>query len=125
MRVPEPRDVQYTKASYYGHFHDGMRTADGETFDPHALTAAHPTLPFFSIVEITNPLNNKRICVRINDRGPYVYGRGIDLSERAAGAIDLDGVGEVELRVLRWGREWKNGEQERAEVVTRCRSALP
>ena len=69
-------------ASYYGHgdsFH-GKRTANGERFNGYGSTAAHPYLPFGSVLLVYNPDTNKSTTVRINDRGPYAYGRGIDLS---------------------------------------------
>jgi rare lipoprotein A len=69
-------------ASYYADAHQGRRTANGERFDMHALTAAHRTLPFGTRVEVTNLENGRSIVVRINDRGPYVKGRVIDLQGR-------------------------------------------
>jgi rare lipoprotein A len=71
-------------ASYY---HEPQGTANGETFNPDALTAAHKTLPFNSLVRVTNPANGKSVTVRINDRGPYVDGRCLDLSRAAFAAI--------------------------------------
>ncbi|WP_239124377.1 septal ring lytic transglycosylase RlpA family protein [Rhizocola hellebori] len=71
-------------ASYY---HEPQGTANGETFDPDALTAAHKTLPFNSLVRVTNPANGKSVTVRINDRGPYIDGRCLDLSRAAFAAI--------------------------------------
>jgi rare lipoprotein A len=70
--------------SYYS---DGQRTADGEVFDPNAFTAASKTLPFNTRVRVTNPANGKSVVVRINDRGPYVSGRCLDLSRAAFQAI--------------------------------------
>ncbi len=89
-------------ASWYGPGFDGKRTASGERFDRNHLTAAHPTLPFGSVVRVKNLHNGRSVDVRINDRGPFVKGRIIDLSEAAARQIDLKqrGIGEVELRVL-------------------------
>jgi rare lipoprotein A len=71
-------------ASFY---HEPQGTANGETFDPNALTAAHKTLPFNSLVRVTNPTNGKSVTVRINDRGPYISGRCLDLSRAAFAAI--------------------------------------
>ena len=71
-------------ASYYGH---GAKTASGEPFDKTAMTAAHPTLPFHSLVKVTDRANGNSVVVRINDRGPFVPGRVIDLSEGAAEII--------------------------------------
>ena len=78
----------------------GRPTASGEAYDPNDLTAASKTLPLGSIVEVTNPSNGRSVRVRINDRGPYVKGRSIDLSKRAAEEIGLteEGVGRVKIR---------------------------
>lgn len=94
--------VQTGYASWYGgHFH-GRQTANGETFDTNQLTAAHRTLPFNSIVRVTNIKNERSVVVRINDRGPFVDNRIIDLSRAAADVIGLTaaGVGMVRLEVL-------------------------
>lgn len=87
------------QASYYS---DGQKTADGETFDPNAYTAAHRTLPFNTRVRVTNTANGKSVVVRINDRGPYVSGRCLDLSRAAFGAIASysSGVVTVKYEVL-------------------------
>ncbi len=84
-------------ASYYGHQFHGRRTANGERFDQMRLTAAHRTLPFGSIVRVTNRANYQSVLVRVNDRGPYNKRRIIDLSKGAASKIGLinNGVGEV------------------------------
>lgn len=89
-------------ASYYGRRFAGRPTANGETFDPAQLTAAHKTLPFGSRVRVTNPRNGRSVVVRINDRGPYAHGREIDLSRSAAEEIGLiaAGHGTVELDLL-------------------------
>ncbi len=89
-------------ASYYGRRFHGRRTANGERFDMNAFTAAHKTLPFGSIVEVTNPRTGKSVVVRINDRGPFTPGRTIDLSRAAAEEIGLvrRGHGTVELALL-------------------------
>lgn len=70
-------------ASYYARKFQGKRTASGERFDNNKLTAAHRTLPFGTKLRITNPLNRKSLIVKVNDRGPFVRGREIDLSKRA------------------------------------------
>jgi rare lipoprotein A len=80
-------------ASWYGLEFHGRRTASGERFDMNALTAAHPTLPFGTRVRVLNPRNGRSIEVRINDRGPHVRGRIIDLSHAAARAIGHLGWG--------------------------------
>lgn len=89
-------------ASYYGKRFHGRRTANGERFDMHAMTAAHRTLPFGTLVAVTNPRNGKTVTVRINDRGPFAHGRLIDLSRAAATELGLirRGHGTVELAVL-------------------------
>jgi rare lipoprotein A len=87
------------KASYYGARHHGRQTASGERFDQHALTAAHRSLPFGSRVRVTNLHNDKSVVVRINDRGPFVRGRIIDVSRQAAERLDMLRAGVVPVRV--------------------------
>ena len=89
-------------ASYYGREAHGEPTASGEKFNMNALTAAHKTLPFDTKVRVTNLANNKSVVVRINDRGPFVAGRIIDLSYAAAKRIGMlaAGVTEVEIVVV-------------------------
>jgi rare lipoprotein A len=89
-------------ASWYGPKFHGRRTANGERYNMHGLTAAHRTLPFGTWVEVTNLDNGRRVVVRINDRGPFVKGRVIDLSLGAARQLELVGPGtaRVELRLL-------------------------
>ncbi len=86
-------------ASYYW---QGQKTASGEPFNKRAMTAAHPTLPFNSLVRVEDPKTGNSVVVRINDRGPFVPGRVIDLSEKAAEIIGLTGRGiaPVKLEVL-------------------------
>ncbi len=93
------------EASWYGDKFHGRQTASGEIYDMNAFTAAHKTLPFHTIVRVVDPLTRKSVVVRINDRGPYVDGRIIDLSRAAASDLGLvrHGVIPVELEVLRWG----------------------
>ena len=80
-----------------------LRTANGELFNPNALTAAHPSYPFGTILKVTNPLNSRTVYVRINDRGPYIKGRSLDLSARAAQelGIHIAGVAPVEVAILK------------------------
>ena len=89
------------KASYYADRLAGRPTANGEAYDPRALTAAHRTLPFGAMVDVARP-DGRHVTVRINDRGPHRRGTVIDLSRRAAEEIGLvnDGVGVVSLRVV-------------------------
>jgi rare lipoprotein A len=82
-------------ASFYD---EGQMTANGETFNPNALTAAHKTLAFNTRVRVTNPANGKSVIVRINDRGPYVSGRCLDLSRAAFAAIASVSQGEVDVK---------------------------
>lgn len=81
------------QASWYGLRFHGRRTASGERFDMHALTAAHPFLPFGTLVKVESAVNGRSVTVRINDRGPHTGGRIIDLSHAAARAIGLLGWG--------------------------------
>jgi len=93
-------------ASYYAEPYNGRRTANGEIFDSYnAMTAAHKTLPFNTVVRVKNLNNGEEVDVRINDRGPFVKGRVIDLSQLAAKQIDLvrAGVAPVKLKVLKDG----------------------
>jgi len=93
-------------ASYYAEPYNGRRTANGEIFDSYnAMTAAHKTLPFNTVVRVKNLDNGEEVDVRINDRGPFVKGRVIDLSQLAANQIDLvrAGVAPVKLKVLKDG----------------------
>lgn len=95
--------VERGHASYYADSLSGHSTASGEPYDPHALTAAHRTLPFGSIVEVSRA-DGRSVRVRVNDRGPFgPKGRVIDLSRSAAEAIGMirDGVVLVTLRVVR------------------------
>lgn len=93
------------KASYYGAEFHGRKTSSGEVFDMNALTAAHRELPFGTICRVTNLMNGKEVVVKINDRGPFVEDRIIDLSYGAAKAIDgvISGVMEVKVEVLKFG----------------------
>jgi len=97
-----PGTVERGDASWYGHPYHGRRTASGEVYDMHRLTAAHRTLPFGTMVRVTRRDDHRWVEVRINDRGPFVRGRIIDLSYEAARRIglDLDGVAPVRVEVL-------------------------
>ena len=76
-------------ASFYAHKYHGKKTASGEVFDMHALTAAHPSLEFGTRVKVTHLENNLSVTVRINDRGPFIKGRVIDLSLAAAKQLQM------------------------------------
>lgn len=88
------------KASYYADKFVGRRTADGEVFKQNRLTAAHKTLPFGTKVKVINLLNGKKVKVRITDRGPFVQGRIIDLTTKAARRLGMlqQGVAPVEIK---------------------------
>lgn len=92
-----------TLASWYGHPYHGRPTASGEIFNMNEMTAAHRTLPFGTRVRVCNTKNNICTDVRINDRGPFVKGRDIDLSKAAAEQIGIrnDGVGQVTIQTIK------------------------
>ena len=100
--VKEPGYHAVGLASYYGRKFHGRRTASGEHYNMQALTAAHRTLAFGSRVEVTNLKNGRKVRVRINDRGPFIKGRIIDLSYAAAKQIGMlsRGVARVKIQAL-------------------------
>ena len=87
-------------ASWYGHPFDGRLTANGEIYDMEKMTAAHRTLPFGTVVRVHNLANQKTAEIRVNDRGPFVQNRIIDLSHAAAQKIDMPGIANVQLEVI-------------------------
>lgn len=95
----EPNYDEVGIASWYGPTFHGKDSASGEPFDENAMTAAHPTLPIPSLVRVTNMDNGRTVVVRLNDRGPFVDDRIIDLSKAAAGALDMHGPGTARVRV--------------------------
>ncbi|HPQ29133.1 MAG TPA: septal ring lytic transglycosylase RlpA family protein, partial [Desulfobacteraceae bacterium] len=97
--------VQTGKASWYGQKFHGRPTASGEIFDMHKKSAAHRTLPLGTHVSIQNLSNNKITIVKINDRGPFVKGRHIDLSYAAAKEIDLIDPGVIDVKIVALGKE--------------------
>jgi len=101
-----PTEVLHGIASWYGEEFAGRTTANGEIFDPMQFTAAHRTLPFGTVVDVTNPKTSQTVRVRINDRGPYIGQRVIDLSYAAAQQIGLidPGSGDVDIKVVTVGR---------------------
>ncbi len=103
--TPTPGAVERGLASWYGKEFDGLPTASGETFRPEKVSAAHRTLPLGTLVDVTNEKNGKRVRVKVNDRGPFVAGRIVDLSKAAAAEIGSvgDGVVPVTLRVVTLG----------------------
>ncbi|HTV59980.1 MAG TPA: septal ring lytic transglycosylase RlpA family protein [Verrucomicrobiae bacterium] len=96
---PKPLAVWDCISSWYGGDFDGQPTADGETYDMNALTAAHPTLPLGSIVRVTNRRNHRSTVVRINDRGPYVEGRELDVSYEVARRLGFEQRGTAKVRL--------------------------
>ena len=101
-QASQSRFSQQGKASFYARLHHGQRTASGERHDQHAMVAAHRSLPFGIRVRVTNLQNNRQVTVRINDRGPFVRGRIIDLSRAAAERIGMidQGVARVRIETL-------------------------
>lgn len=105
--APEP---MHGVASWYGEEFAGRTTANGEIFDPSGMTAAHRSLPFGTVLDVTNTKTHQTVRVRVNDRGPYIGGRILDLSYAAAQQISLiePGIGDVVITVVHVG----NGERE-------------
>ena len=89
-------------ASYYASRFDGNKTYFGEVFDNQEMTAAHPSLPYNTLIEVTNLANNKKVTVRVNDRGPHAKSRVLDLSRSAAREIGMvaSGVAKVIVKVI-------------------------
>lgn len=99
-------EVKTGVASFYADKFDGRKTANGEIFDQDKLTAAHRTYPFGTVVRVINLSNNQSVVVRINDRGPFVKNRLIDLSKSAAKSIGMiaSGTANVRTEVISWGQ---------------------
>jgi len=97
--TPEPGYSETGTASWYGPTFHGQATASGEVFDQEALTAAHPTLPIPSLVQVTNLENGHEVIVRVNDRGPFVGERLIDLSRRSAEVLGFEQAGQAQVHV--------------------------
>ena len=96
-------------ASWYGADFHGKKTANGEIYDMYAMTAAHKTLPFNTYVEVNNLENGRKLKVRINDRGPFVRGRIIDLSYTAADKLGIVGPGTARVKIAALGIASENG----------------
>jgi rare lipoprotein A len=96
---------EFGLASWYGPGYHGKRAADGSRYNQRKLTAAHRVLPLGTVVRVTNLENGREVQVKITDRGPFVAGRVIDLSRKAAKKLDMidRGVVQVRVEVLRWG----------------------
>lgn len=97
--APAPGWSETGLASWYGNPYHGRPTSSGEIYDMEQMTAAHRTLPFGAIVRVTNLSNNKRVEVRINDRGPFATNRVVDVSRAAARSINLIGPGTARVRL--------------------------
>ena len=113
------QQVHITYASWYGREFEKRTTASGEPFNPRALTAAHRTLPLGSEVRVTNLTNGRSVVVKITDRGPYLKGRGIDVSHAAASRLHMlhQGVAKVKVEEIR--------ETRAPEPVTTALAAWP
>lgn len=112
LRAAHTENSMLGIASWYGYesgprYRRRPKTASGEYFSPKELTAAHKFLPFGTIVEVTNLANNQTVLVKINDRGPFVKGRIIDLSKAAAKAIGMSGVQKVSLAIKSFSDKYK------------------
>ena len=105
-------------ASWYGDDFHGRLTANGEIFDMHSISAAHPTLPLPSYVRVTNLANKRSLIVRVNDRGPYADNRIIDLSVKAAQLLDFHERGLAKVRVEYVGRAPLGGSDDRQLIAT-------
>ena len=110
--------VQKGIASWYGKKFHGRRTSSGETYDMYAMTAAHKSLPLPTYVQVRNLKNNRKIVVKVNDRGPFHENRIIDLSYTAARKLDIvrNGTGLVEIRAIN-PRSWSKQKEEKPEYV--------
>ena len=100
IKATKTRKSQVGKASWYGRIFQHKKTASGEPYDMNQLTAAHRTLPLGSFVKVTNLKNDRSVVVRINDRGPILKNRIIDLSYSAAKMLRMGGVDRVRLDVI-------------------------
>ncbi|SDU45501.1 septal ring lytic transglycosylase RlpA family protein [Desulfobacula phenolica] len=109
--------VQTGLASWYGKKFHGRKTANGEIYDMYAMTAAHKTLPLGTWVSVHNLENNKKIVVRINDRGPFVYGRIIDLSYTGAKKLGVLGPGTAKVKVTALGRATSYSEKTKNPIA--------
>ena len=97
LAAVQPASAQSGAASWYA---SGHRTANGERFNPNGMTAAHRSLPFGTRVKVTNVRNGRSVFVRINDRGPFVHGRIIDVTPAAARSLGFDGVASVSIETM-------------------------
>lgn len=112
-------------ASWYGPAFHGRRTANGEVYDRHGVSAAHPTLPLPSYVRVTNLRNKRSIIVRVNDRGPFHRGRIIDLSQKTAEALEFRHIGTAEVKIDYLGRASLRGSDDRKLLATLTTDGRP
>ncbi len=114
-------------ASWYGEEFSGRTTANGEIFDPSQLTAAHRTLPFGTVLDVTNARTGQSVRVRVNDRGPYIGGRLLDLSYAAAQKISLiePGIGEVDIKIVKIGSGDREPPQPFGVTVAEAPKSVP
>ncbi len=117
--IPSSYGFQQTGiASWYGSDFHGRYTSNGETYDMYSMTAAHKTLPMNTILLVKNLENNREVVVRVNDRGPFVKGRIIDLSYSAAKNLNIVGNGTARVRIVAMGEKGKN----RQEIIQLART---
>jgi len=119
----QPDYVETGMSSWYSANFHGKKTANGEVYDMHALTAAHRTLPLPSLVSVTNMRSGKTVIVRVNDRGPFKKGRIIDVSARVAKVLGFFDHGVAQVRVKYLGSAPLNGDdsREKAHMATLAR----
>ncbi len=113
--IPQDNPEGYTatgSASWYGNNFHGRKTANGEVYDMHDLSAAHPTLPLPCYVRVTNLANGRSVMVRVNDRGPFTHGRLIDVSSEAASMLDFKRAGTAKVQVEYIGRARLDGKDD-------------
>lgn len=99
MAKTQVKHRTHGEASYYAEFHHGKKTANGERFNMHAMTAAHRTLPLGSKIKVTNLSNGKEVVLRVNDRGPYAKNRVLDVSKGAAKKLGMIKTGTAKIRI--------------------------
>jgi rare lipoprotein A len=97
--APQKAETQVASQGLASFYTEGTQTASGEKFDTHELTAAHPTLPFGTRLRVTNVATGRSVTVRVNDRGPYVAGRTVDVSYAAAETLGMVGAGIAKVRL--------------------------
>ncbi len=126
--TPYDKPVGYTisgQASWYGPAFHGRKTANGEVYDRHGISAAHPTMPLPSYARVTNLGNRRSIVVRVNDRGPYHGGRVIDLSQKTADLLEFRHLGTARVRVEYIGRASLRGSDDRLLIASLTTDGSP